>query len=68
MCQPEAPGSPALQSLFAHYQLDAAYDDMFVAQAMPRPQYAALDQRLLDLPSNERRDCCRHSQRPVRLA
>ena len=34
---------------FAAYQLDEAYDEMFTPDGVPRPHYASLYQRLLDL-------------------
>jgi len=40
---------------FTHYGLDAAYDEMFDAEGMPRPHYQALYQRLLELPAEELR-------------
>ena len=41
---------PALPSFFANYTLDDHFfDEMFTADATPRPQYAALFKRLLEL-------------------
>ena len=37
------------EATFAHYQLDAAFDEMFAAAAAPRAPYASLHQRLLAL-------------------
>ncbi|MBA3441522.1 MAG: circularly permuted type 2 ATP-grasp protein [Pyrinomonadaceae bacterium] len=45
---------PAL-SLTENYQLDVAYDEMFDPQGVPRPQYQALYQRLLELPADHLR-------------
>jgi uncharacterized circularly permuted ATP-grasp superfamily protein len=48
--------SQPLQAVpFAHYQLDAAYDEMFAADGTPRPHYDRLYKRLLELPSDELR-------------
>lgn len=40
---------------FASYQLDSSYDEMFAAAGAPRPHYAALHRRLLELPPEELR-------------
>jgi len=42
-------GTQRLAAPFGSYQLDAAYDEMFTAEAAPRPQYQALYRRLLEL-------------------
>lgn len=42
-------GTQRLAAPFGSYQLDAAYDEMFTAEAEPRPQYQALFRRLLEL-------------------
>ncbi len=47
--------APAMETPFAHYQLDQAYDEMFAAPGAPRPHYAALGRRLLTLPADELR-------------
>ena len=44
---------------FGAYQLDAAYDEMFAADGMPRPAYQALYSYLLALPEGDLR---RHQQ------
>src|SRR5690606_1987876 len=38
---------------FTHYRLEDAYDEMFNADADPRPHYQAIYQRLLDLTDDE---------------
>jgi uncharacterized circularly permuted ATP-grasp superfamily protein len=40
----------AFQPPFGGYALDEAYDEMFAAPGVPRPHYAALYRRLLDVP------------------
>jgi uncharacterized circularly permuted ATP-grasp superfamily protein len=40
---------------FNRYELDGAYDEMFAPDGTPRPHYAALYRRLLQLPSDELR-------------
>src|SRR5690349_792927 len=40
---------------FANYHLDAAYDEMFDGEGVPRASYLALYRRLLDLPAEELR-------------
>ena len=40
-------------ALFRSYSLDTAYDEMFLPDGTPRPQYEYLFQRLLHLPANE---------------
>lgn len=45
---PEAgPGALTHLAPFRTYQIDHAHDEMFDAQGLPRPQYAALFERLL---------------------
>lgn len=44
-----------LNPLFSHYQLDSSYDEMFTAEGMPRPQYRALMERLIELSPDELR-------------
>jgi uncharacterized circularly permuted ATP-grasp superfamily protein len=44
-----AQGTQRLAVPFGSYQLDAAYDEMFTAEAEPRPQYQSLYRRLLEL-------------------
>ncbi len=46
------PGS-APEFPFDHYELDAAFDEMFERPGVPRPAYAGLFQRLLELPTEE---------------
>ncbi len=46
---------PVFKPPFTHYELDAAYDEMFDAEGVPRPPYQALYQRLLELPAEELR-------------
>jgi len=43
------PGTLTQLAPFRTYLLDGAHDEMFDAQALPRPQYAALFERLLTL-------------------
>jgi uncharacterized circularly permuted ATP-grasp superfamily protein len=38
---------------FVNYQIDGAYDEMFAAEGVPRPQYDALFRRLLELQPSE---------------
>jgi uncharacterized circularly permuted ATP-grasp superfamily protein len=38
---------------FVNYQIDGAYDEMFTDAGVPRPQYDALFQRLLELQPSE---------------
>jgi uncharacterized circularly permuted ATP-grasp superfamily protein len=47
------PTSQTAASLFAHYELDAAYDEMFAAGHVPRDAYRLLFDRLLELPAAE---------------
>ena len=47
------PGTLTQLAPFRTYQLDAAHDEMFDAQGLPRPQYAALFERLLTLDPQE---------------
>jgi uncharacterized circularly permuted ATP-grasp superfamily protein len=44
---------PAFQPPFTHYELDAAYDELFEPRGEPRSQYSALYQRLQELPPEE---------------
>jgi uncharacterized circularly permuted ATP-grasp superfamily protein len=44
---------PALPELFSGYHLDGAYDEMFNASRVPRRQYSALYDRLLEMPPAE---------------
>src|SRR5678815_3129947 len=48
-----APVKRAFEPPFSHYQLSAAYDEMFDSTGNPRPAYRALCARLLDLPPDE---------------
>jgi uncharacterized circularly permuted ATP-grasp superfamily protein len=53
---PVSGGGPvALSPLFATYQLDACFDEMFDASGEPRPPYRALLRRLVDLPVDDLR-------------
>ncbi len=53
---PVSGGGPvALSPLFASYQLDAGFDEMFDADGQPRPSYRALLSRLVDLPIEDMR-------------
>jgi uncharacterized circularly permuted ATP-grasp superfamily protein len=47
------PNSQTAASLFAGYELDASYDEMFAAGHRPRDAYRLLFDRLLDLPATE---------------
>ncbi|MDX1990868.1 MAG: circularly permuted type 2 ATP-grasp protein [bacterium] len=40
-------------TLFPHYSLDTAYDEMFTPEGTPRAHYAALHERLGELPPDE---------------
>jgi len=42
-----------LEAPFSNYRLDAAYDEMFDADGLPRPHYQPLYRTLLDLPGEE---------------
>ena len=54
MAQQQQNNGSGSQSLpFVNYQLDAAYDEMFAAEGLPRPQYDALFRRLLELKPSE---------------
>ena len=44
------PSTDLSESLFARYGLDHCYDEMFTPDGDARPQYAALHERLLQLP------------------
>ena len=44
------PTSQTAASLFAHYELDSAFDEMFSAGHAPRDAYRLLFDRLLELP------------------
>ncbi len=50
---PSAAPVPTLPPLFRHYELDAAYDEMFAADCSPRAQYLRLYDRLLELTPEE---------------
>lgn len=52
---PQLSAPPPAPSLTANYELDVAYDEMFDPQGVPRPQYQALYQRLLELPADRLR-------------
>jgi uncharacterized circularly permuted ATP-grasp superfamily protein len=53
---PVSGGGPvALSPLFASYQLDSSFDEMFDADGQPRPSYRALLSRLVDLPIEDMR-------------
>ncbi len=43
------------QARFQNYWLDAAFDEMFASDGVPRPHYQALHELLLDLPLDEMR-------------
>ena len=56
MALPVSDGGPvALPPLFAAYQLNQCFDEMFEAEGRPRPQYRALFSRLLELPVDDLR-------------
>src|SRR5258708_21589002 len=45
--------TPLLKSRFQNYWLGGSYDEMFEAEALPRPHYRALYEMLLSLPIEE---------------
>jgi uncharacterized circularly permuted ATP-grasp superfamily protein len=47
------PTSQTAASLFAHYELDTAFDEMFAPGHAPRDAYRLLFDRLLELPATE---------------
>jgi uncharacterized circularly permuted ATP-grasp superfamily protein len=47
------PPSQTAASLFAHYELDTAFDEMFAPGHAPRDAYRLLFDRLLELPATE---------------
>ena len=47
------PPSQTAASLFAHYELDASFDEMFAPGHKPRDAYRLLFDRLLELPADE---------------
>ena len=47
------PTSQTAASLFAHYELDASFDEMFSPGHVPRDAYRLLFDRLLELPATE---------------
>ena len=49
------PPSQTAASLFAHYELDASFDEMFAPGHAPRDAYRLLFDRLLELPATELR-------------
>ncbi|HEY0734308.1 MAG TPA: circularly permuted type 2 ATP-grasp protein [Herpetosiphonaceae bacterium] len=49
----ESSRSPTSPASFSSYELDTAYDEMFMADGCARPHYAALYDRLLSLPGAE---------------
>lgn len=52
MILPDTSGRPTvLPPPFSHYQLDAAYDEMFTTHGHPRPSYQELYHRLLEMPT-----------------
>jgi uncharacterized circularly permuted ATP-grasp superfamily protein len=51
----EATSPSTRHASFAGYELGGAYDEMFAADGTPRAHYAALYQRLLQLPAEELR-------------
>jgi uncharacterized circularly permuted ATP-grasp superfamily protein len=58
-----ASGSTALPGLFASYQLDGCFDEMFDPAGQPREQYRALFARLLELPAEDLRKRQRDADR-----
>ncbi len=58
-----ASGSSALPGLFASYQLDGCFDEMFDAGGQPRAPYRALFARLLELPADDLRKRQRDADR-----
>ncbi len=55
MNSPARPTKYLSEPLFEHYGLNGAYDEMFDASGVPRPQYAAFYDRLLELQVEELR-------------
>src|SRR5262245_32409055 len=55
MAIPEPAGRRIHPPPFKNYELDAAYDEMFDYRGEPRPHYAELYNRLLELPADELR-------------
>jgi uncharacterized circularly permuted ATP-grasp superfamily protein len=47
------PTSQTAASLFAHYELDTSFDEMFAPGHVPRDAYRLLFDRLLELPASE---------------
>ncbi len=47
------PTSQTAASLFAHYELDSSFDEMFAPGHVPRDAYRLLFDRLLELPATE---------------
>ena len=47
------PTSQTAASLFAHYELDASFDEMFAPGHVPRDAYRLLFDRLIELPASE---------------
>jgi len=61
---PAKPIRPGEAAPYAHYQLGAAYDEMFTPKGHVRPHYGQLDLRLLTLPPDEllrRQQACEQS-------
>ena len=55
MATPSPIAERSIPALFADYEVNAAYDEMFRAKGRPRPHYRPLYARLLNLPSEELR-------------
>jgi uncharacterized circularly permuted ATP-grasp superfamily protein len=55
MATPSPTAERSVPPLFAEYELNAAYDEMFRARGRPRPHYRPLYARLLSLPADELR-------------
>ncbi|MBV9760951.1 MAG: circularly permuted type 2 ATP-grasp protein [Acidobacteriaceae bacterium] len=55
MATPSPIAERSIPPLFAEYELNAAYDEMFRARGRPRPHYRPLYARLLSLPAEELR-------------
>src|ERR1700761_6521997 len=55
MATPSPIAERSIPALFAEYEVNAAYDEMFRAKGRPRPHYRPLYARLLNLPSEELR-------------
>ncbi|HYZ85957.1 MAG TPA: circularly permuted type 2 ATP-grasp protein [Bryobacteraceae bacterium] len=55
MATPGTSGPTSLPAPFKSYEVDEAYDEMFLAETGPRPHYKALFEALLSMPADELR-------------